>query len=157
MAAPQSANNPRKHHYLPISYLRNFCSENGSLYVYERGKQPRKSNPKSEANIRDFYAYHADDGLNYEYEHALSRHESEVAPVIQGIIDRKMPNQFRLLTPEEIDILRQFVAFTFTRVPAGRRFDREHAAPATKRLMERAAQNETKFKALCKDMPISSG
>ena len=81
-------NNPRRHHFLPVSYLRNFCSDEGDLYVYERGKLPRKSIPQKEAHIRDFYAYEGESGENFEVEKILSKYESEAAPVIQGIVNR---------------------------------------------------------------------
>src|SRR6266481_1987678 len=95
------AKNPRKHHFLPVSYLRNFCSEDGCLYAYERGRPIRKSTPSAEAHIKDYYAYDAGDAKNFDFEHALSRRESEVAPIIQGIIIREKSKQRRLLTAEE--------------------------------------------------------
>lgn len=149
MASP----NPRRHHFLPISYLRNFCSDDDSLYVYERGKLPRKSVPKSEAHIRDFYAYEDEGRQNFEIEKVLSKYESEAAPVIQEIVDRQKSKAYRHLESQELEILRRLVALTFVRVPAGRRLDREHIAPAVKKLFESAAQDPQKFAALLQDVP----
>src|SRR5262245_60184309 len=107
---------PRKHHFLPVSYLRNFCSDDGSLYAYERGKLPRKSIPKSEAHMRDLYAYEGEDGQNFEIEKILSKYESEAAPVIQEIVDRQKRKAYRHLEAQELEILRKLVALMFVRV-----------------------------------------
>jgi hypothetical protein len=152
-AETKRTKDPRKHHYLPVSYLRNFCSKDGCLYAYERGKPIRKSIPSAEAHIRDFYAYDVPEGKNFEFEKELSRRESEVAPVLQGIVDREASKQRRLLTASETETLRQFVALTFTRVPAGRKFDEEHAGPAARRLLLGAARDPQKFAAMVKDIP----
>ncbi len=145
--------NPRKHHFLHVSYLRNFCSSDGNLYVYERGKPPRKSAPKSEAHIRDFYAYEDDSGRNFEIEKILSKYESDAAPVIQEIVDRQKSKTYRHLESWETEILRKLVALMFVRVPAGRRLDQEHVAPAVRLLLEDAARDAQKFAALLKDVP----
>jgi hypothetical protein len=145
--------NPRKHHYLPVSYLRNFSAEDGCLYVYEREKPIRKSIPKREAHVRDFYAYDGPEGKNFDFEKILSHRENEVAPVLQGILDREITKQRRLLTTAETETLRQFLALTFVRVPAGRKFDEEHAGPAAQRLLFEAAHDPQKFAAMVKDIP----
>lgn len=138
-------NNPRKHHFLPASYLRNFCSECGCLYVYARGKTPRASAPQAEACIRDFYAYDGENGKAFEIEEMLSRSESQAAPVMQGIIQREKNAERRLLTASEAEIVSYFAALTFVRVPAGRRLDQEYVAPAVARICREAAQDENKF------------
>ena len=141
-------NLPRKHHVLPVSYLRNFCDPDGNLYVYERGRRPRKSVPKSEAYVRDFYAIESEQGKTFEIEEILGRYESEAAPVMRGILEREASGDRWLLTESEVDILTHFVALTFQRVPAGRRHADEHVAPAVKHLLTSAANDRDKFVAL---------
>lgn len=133
--------------------MRNFCSDEGDLYVYERGKLPRKSIPQKEAHIRDFYAYQGESGQNFEVEKILSKYESEAAPVIQGIVDRAKSKAHRHLKDAETEILRKLVALTFVRVPAGRKLDEEHVGPAVRRLLEDAARDPQKFAELLKDVP----
>jgi hypothetical protein len=146
------SNNPRKHHFLPVSYLRNFCSAKGDLYVYERGKPPRKSVPKKEAHIRDFYAYEGESGQNFEVEKILSKYESEAAPVIQGIVDRTKTKAHRHLRDAETETLRKLVALMFMRVPTGRKYNEEHAAPAARKLLEESARDPQKFAAIMKEL-----
>jgi uncharacterized protein DUF4238 len=145
-------NNPRRHHFLPVSYLRNFCSDQGDLYVYERGKPPRKSVPKKEAHIRDFYAYEGESGQNFEVENILSRYESDAAPVVQGIVDRARTKAHRHLKDVETEILRKLVALMFVRVPAGRKYQEEHAAPAARKLLEESARDPQKFAAVTREL-----
>jgi hypothetical protein len=146
-------NNPRRHHFLPVSYLRNFCSEEGDLYVYERGKPPRKSIPKREAHIRDFYAYEGQNGQNFDVEKILSKYESDAAPVIQGIVDRAKNKAHRHLEEAETEILRKLVALMFVRVPAGRKYDREYVAPAARKILEESARDPHKFAAVLRELP----
>lgn len=146
-------NNPRRHHFLPVSYLRNFCSAEGDLYVYERGKHPRKSIPKKEAHIRDFYAYEGESGQNFEVEKILSKYESDAAPVIQGIVDRAKTKTHRHLKDAETEILRKLVALMFVRVPAGRKYDEEYVAPAARKILEESARDSQKFAAVIKEFP----
>jgi hypothetical protein len=146
-------NNPRRHHFLPISYLQNFCSDEGDIYVYERAKPPRKSSPKQAAHIRDFYAYEGEDGKNFEIEKILSKFESDAAPVIQGIVNRASTNSHRYPTNDETKILRKLVALMFLRVPAGRNLDAEHIAPAVRKLFETEARDPKRFAELLKDVP----
>jgi hypothetical protein len=153
VAIADKGRKPRKHHFLPVSYLRNFCSDDGHLFVYERNRLPRASVPNAEAYIRDFYAYPTESGKAFEVEEILSRYESAAAPVIQGIVGREKAKQRRLLTQDETRILTHFVALTFVRVPAGRRLDEEHIAPAVKRIFKEAARDKQKFDALIRDIP----
>lgn len=146
-------NNPRKHHFLPASYLRNFSSPEERLYVYEREKAPRASAAHAEAYIRDFYAYDGEGGKSFEIEEMLSRYESQAAPVIQGIIYREANREHRFLTVEETKIVTHFAALTFVRVPAGRRLDENYVAPAVARIFKEAAPSKERFAALVKDIP----
>jgi hypothetical protein len=147
------ADNPRRHHFLPIFYLRNFCSAKGQLYVYERGKLPRTSVPKQEAHIRDLYTFEDEGGKKFEIEKALSKYEGDAAPVIQGILDRTENRSHRHLTDSETDILRYLVALMFVRVPAGRKLDEQYIEPAVRKLLEGAAHDSRQFAELLKDVP----
>ncbi len=146
-------NNPRRHHFLPVSYLRNFCSDKGDLYVYERGKAPRKSVPKKEAHIRDLYAYEGETGQNFDIEKILSKYESEAAPVIQGIVDRAKTKTHRHLKDGETETLRKLVALMFVRVPAGRKYDKDYVAPAARKILEESARDPQKFAAVLRELP----
>jgi hypothetical protein len=47
----------RHEHIVPRSYLENFCDPQGTLFVYEQGKDVRESRPERECHERDFYEY----------------------------------------------------------------------------------------------------
>jgi hypothetical protein len=50
-------NDPRKHHYVPVFYQRNFVNENGLLRVYDRKQKTYKElHPLVICFKRDFYA-----------------------------------------------------------------------------------------------------
>jgi hypothetical protein len=61
---------PRKHHYIPRFYLAGFASPGPKprLWVYEKGRDPRKSTPKLEGCQRDFYTFEENGEKNFEFE-----------------------------------------------------------------------------------------
>jgi hypothetical protein len=72
---------PRKHHYVPRFYLANFSSLEGKkhrLWVYEKGREPRKSTPILEGCRKDFYAFVENGQRNIEVEVWLSTLEAAV-------------------------------------------------------------------------------
>lgn len=129
---------PRRHHYLPRWFLQNFC-EPGSdaLYVYERGKEPRKARPETAAHVRDLYSFEENGALNVEFERLLQRHEDRVAPVIAGVLDREQSKNRRHLYEEERQTLAEFVGITFARTPAALQLAKEKIAPASKAMLKR--------------------
>jgi hypothetical protein len=51
----RGANNPRRHHYVPRSYLERFTDSSGFLHVYDRtSKQWRRQKPNNIMHIRDY-------------------------------------------------------------------------------------------------------
>ena len=58
----KKANDPRKHHYVPVFYQSNFLNENGLLWVYDRRQQTYKEiHPRVICFQRDFYAVEPED------------------------------------------------------------------------------------------------
>src|SRR5438270_12977995 len=82
---------PKKHHYLPQFYLREFCgvsqsdSHDGKIYVYEKGRPIRISIPSAEAYENDAYSFERDGETDLTFETELARHESQVAKVLSQI------------------------------------------------------------------------
>jgi hypothetical protein len=55
-------NEPRKHHYVPVFYQKNFANENGLLWIYDRRRQTYLAlHPKSICYQKDLYAIKPDD------------------------------------------------------------------------------------------------
>lgn len=78
---------PKRHHYLPRFYLRGFCPSD-DLWVYDREKgECRKSQPKTVAVKKGFYAVQHPDGVKdyEEVEKRLGVIENYAAPVIKKV------------------------------------------------------------------------
>ncbi len=85
------ANRPRNHHYIPQMLLRNFCDDEGVLWVGDkvRGKCYRTT-PKNVFAERNLYSHHdySRGTDSYEYEQVLSRIESNAKSAISNVIDQ---------------------------------------------------------------------
>src|ERR1700752_204600 len=58
----KKANDPRKHHYVPVFYQQNFVNENGLLWLYDRKRKTYKElHPLVICFERDFYAVKPED------------------------------------------------------------------------------------------------
>jgi Protein of unknown function (DUF4238) len=136
---------PRKHHYVPRFYLANFSSLEGKkhrLWVYEKGREPRKSTPTLEGCRKDFYAFVENGQRNTEVEAWLSKLEAAVAPLIADLAQGK-----RGPSPNERIRLAVFMGTLFTRTPFGRQMDESLFAPAvTKRIKSLANDPEAFYK-----------
>jgi hypothetical protein len=102
---------PRRHHYIPQFYLKNFENHNGKLFVLDMGKRRQwTSTPRDVACERDFYRVEMEGVDPNVIEKILSIIESEAAKVISGIIHKK---QF----PEgkDYDVLLYFIILLFMR------------------------------------------
>jgi uncharacterized protein DUF4238 len=139
---------PRIHHYVPRFYLAGFADpdilvrENKEvIWVYERGKEPRRSLPKSEARQRDLYSWGEDDLRNTEVEHWLASLEDQVAPIIASLA--KAP---RHLTETEREWVALFIGTMQTRTPAARLLNETRKDPLVIQLVREAASEATKFR-----------
>lgn len=103
---------PKRHHYLPESYLNRFCRD-GRLWLYDRIKrQFRRQKPSQVAVIGHYYTVRDSTGeKSLAVEHALQRLEAEASPIIDLVDRRENPNGNGKMR------LAEFVATLFTRVP----------------------------------------
>jgi len=105
--------NPKRHHFLPKVYLKNFC-ENGFFWVYDRKKNEyRKQTPNNTAVQKKYYSFIGCDGKEHnEIENkVLSDIETEVKPIIDKINNKK------IISPYEKMILAIFITFLHLRGP----------------------------------------
>ena len=157
MKIAKTLRQPRAHHYIPRCYLKGFCAETkkiSRLWVYEKGKEPRKSTPLNEAHIRDYYAFEENGDVLFDFEKFLGEVEDSAAPILRKLEFSVF--QIEDLRHEERRILSHFISMMFTRVPTCREFLKEMAA----RVMEKVApagkhKKEEFFAAALKDDPIS--
>lgn len=135
MAKPP--NPPKKHHYVPQGYLRNFTNAEGWFYGYNKltGKSFSPAAPKTVAYELDF---HTDSrrANPQELEHRLDREfESPLLSVIKGVIGRVrlirgnvLPLTFPLVNADEQRKLAKFASLQLVRTPAMRNKMKERAA-----------------------------
>ncbi len=126
----------RSHHYLPVSYLKNFAQKDvksARLFVVDMYEHRTFwSRPSKVARIRDFYTVETvvspeDEGV----EAVLGDIESQALPVIRKIVvDGEAPK------PEEWESLFMFIAFLDVRLPFFRQANYEVAQRLSNYLLE---------------------
>jgi hypothetical protein len=98
----------RKHHFVPVFYLKLFASEPRRIHLYNI----ERNAPIRNAALRDQCYRHRFHGRTNEVEDALSAIEAEFAPVIQKIILR---SELPKAGSEDRNLLTFFVAFQMLR------------------------------------------
>lgn len=146
-------NVPRMQHYIPRFYLSGFADPNildtegrEVLWVYERGKQIRRSSPTNEARQRDYYSLVAEGCRNVEVETWLGNLENEVAPIIADLVRDR-----RHVTEREKQTLALFIGIMQERTPAGRWFAENKVGPLTNQIIKEAAGDPEKFRSFIED------
>jgi hypothetical protein len=109
--------NPKRHHFLPESYLLRFSHE-GLVWVFDREQlEYRRQQPRNTAVIRNFYTIiNAKAQKDYRIEQFLAGIEGKTAPIIA-----KLDAGESITANERID-LAKFIALLLTRTP---KFERE--------------------------------
>jgi len=139
---------PRQQHYIPRFYLSGFADtrilkREGQevIWVYEKGKEPRRSSPIKEARRRDFYSFEQDGIRRGEAEKWLGDLEDQVAPIITTLV-----NERRDLTETEKSWLALFAGIMQTRTPAGRRLSENRIDPFVNKIMKEKAADPSAFR-----------
>jgi hypothetical protein len=128
---------PKRQHYVPQFHLRQFLDPKllaegqEMLWVYEAGKEPRKSRPESTAFENYFYSVEKDGERLHVVEEVLSKLESMAAPTLKKLAERDFH-----LSDRERGELAAFVALSFTRTP----FFREQTNSVLEMLMKRITE-----------------
>jgi hypothetical protein len=134
----------RAHHYLPVFYLKGFASETsqdkGFLWVYEKGKPPRRSKPENEAHQRNLYSYEDERGERRNLEQALSQIESAVAPFFRAV-----ENGYYDFHPDDWEGFTYFIALMWLRGPSGRDFVNGLSSEVMKSEVKKHAQDAERF------------
>jgi hypothetical protein len=108
--------NPKRHHYVPESYLLGFTkerTEKGVLFVYDIEKQEIRPQLPKDTCVQGYYnaVELADGSRSFELESALATIEGRAVPVIQKI------DTGEALSPQERDTLSIYIALQKRRVP----------------------------------------
>lgn len=112
-------NPPKKHHYLPKFYLKEFTDQDGKLSIFDRKTNtilpPQK--PENCAVIGNLYTQIDERGQkDYRLESALSKIESLASPIIKELIAEKN------ISPAKRGSFVHFCALLFHRTPNHMRF-----------------------------------
>jgi hypothetical protein len=144
---------PRHHHYVPRFYLGGFADpdilardKKEVIWVYEKGKDVRRSSPENEAKQRDYYAFVENGFRNVEMEAWFGDLESVVAPIISNLAQNP-----RHITDSEKQTLAVFIGTMQMRTPAGRYLSDTRTEPLASKLMKEAASDPAKFRAFAEE------
>lgn len=132
---------PKRHHYLPQSYLEGFCRE-GRLWVYDReDDEYRKQTPVNTTVQKHYYSIEGDDGKkNIEIEKMLSKLEGDTKKVLNNVISKK------LISNKDKMIMSLFIAFAWTRIPDFERIINESMKHEIKKLGDILHKDEERIK-----------
>ena len=110
---------PKRHHFVPIFYLDNFCNKSGLLWIYDCNKKDlRKQTPKNTTVQTNYYSFIGLDKKKHnEVETYLSGLEGDTKPIIDKI------NNKEIIDLNEKLILTAFISLLRSRVPY---FEKEH-------------------------------
>jgi hypothetical protein len=144
---------PRQQHYVPRFYLSGFADpdilaheKKEVIWVYERGKDVRRSFPNNEAKQRDYYTFVENGSRNVEIETWFGNLESFVAPIISDLAQNP-----RRITDSEKQTLAVFIGTMQMRTPSGRYLSDNRTEPLASKLMKEAASDAAKFRAFAKE------
>lgn len=120
----------KKHHYIPVFYLKGFTDTDGFFYVYDKKldkiwrSKPRNSFFEKERNTAIDRHIETNEIIKTDYpEFVLSAHDGKAAPVIDVI--RKSSKEDFVLTIERLYRVRHFIFSLFWRSPANDDFRNE--------------------------------
>ncbi len=111
----------RRQHYIPQVLLKHFCDNDGWLWAGNKERnnvfRTRPLNVFVWNNIYTRYAYYDDAPPSAEYEHDLSRLESDAGPVIDRIVGYVRRSACPVLAPDEQIALQRFLFSQALRTP----------------------------------------
>ncbi len=109
---------PKKQHYVAQFQLRHFldpklvAERQDMLWVYEAGKEPRKSRPQETAFENYFYTFEKDRERIHVVEQVLGQLENIAAPILDKIAEGNFD-----LSPQERSEFAGYIALSYTRTP----------------------------------------
>jgi len=112
----------KRHHYLPVFYLRGFCNSEGRIWIYDKTKDKFfQTRPENVFVVNDLNTLTYDGGEKKDFLEALYSYTDGIAaPLVDKVVRstvRDVP-----LTDEEKYQLTVFVTALFLRVPAQEQF-----------------------------------
>lgn len=109
---------PKRHHFIPVFFLKQFTNPDGSFYIYDVKKGTFKNKGRKFAPSTHFYEHFGNtvimgDADSEFVEEAYSNHDARVSMIIKKVVE----NENWSLTPEEWTMLQYFVNIMHWRIP----------------------------------------
>ena len=114
------ANRPKRNHYVPQMLLKNFCQDNGLLWIGDKIRGGvYQANPTKVFVRRKLYVKQDYSGENesFEYEHILSKIESSAEPAVSSILEQVRCGRNPQLDPSLNRQFKEFVIALARRTP----------------------------------------
>ena len=137
-----SLNSEKKHHYIPVFYLKGFTNSDGCLWVYDKeGAYLFPSSPEGIAYDKNYFSFTGTEGgkVTETVENAMAALEGESAKVLKKIHNNE------LLVEQERFSFAYFVASMLLRAPNFRNNIQSATAEMIKHLNTFMASNKEKF------------
>jgi hypothetical protein len=108
----------KRHHFIPVFFLKQFTNDDGFFYIYDVKKGIFKNRGKRFAPSTHFYEHFGNTvsmgNADSEFvEAGYSDHDSKVSPIISKVVQ----NENWTLTPDEWTMLQYFVNIMHWRIP----------------------------------------
>lgn len=132
---------PKRHHYLPQYYLRNFCRE-GKIWVFDRKlNEYRHQTPLNTALINNYYTYETiRDSKDAIIEKTLAWIESQTVPAFEKVLKRER------ITAEDKEVLSIYIGFLRCRIPVFEKSTYELYEKMSKQMNKKMISSEEKLK-----------
>lgn len=137
------ANRPTRNHYVPQMLLKNFCEDNGRLWIGDkiRGKvyqaSPTNVFVRGKLYVKQNYS---EENESYEYEHILSKIESNAEPAVSSIIEQVRCRKNPHLDPNLNKQFKEFVMAQARRTPESQ----ERVFSGSDRILEEVVDSVSK-------------
>jgi len=135
---------PKRHHFLPITYQNGFLSDDGFIWVYEKGAgEPREQKPKNTGVISNYYKVTMPDGAQD------SSLETDILSPIDSLwkpLYDKLHSADPRLNQEEKDAFLLFMTFMYLRTPRTRKANNELALKSGILVIKDSAQSPEMLK-----------
>ena len=146
----------RRHHYLPVFYLKGFVDPHNEPYIwlYEKGNPDvKKATARHIAVKKDYYSFATPEGNkdSETFENVLARIEGGVAPVFGKIRNHKK------LDGQEKRLFSLFLAFIMVRVPNFRENIEKMLGEMAKKMNMILANNSRNFRAMIEKFERDTG
>ena len=114
----------KRHHFIPVFYLKHFTNDDGLFYIYDVHKGEFKNRGRKFAPSTHFYehfgntTYFGNNSSDF-IEHSYTKFDNKVADIYKKIANKSIDGEY-ILTPYEWTMLQYFINILYWRNPSNR-------------------------------------